>query len=60
MRSVFNLNAGDGVLEAVSIMENVVKRSRRVFGPAHPSTVEAEDVLSNARDCLAIFDSDGC
>ena len=56
MRSVFNLNAGDGVLEAVSIMENVVKRSRRVFGPAHPSTVDAEHSLTLTIQFLRQFD----
>ena len=49
----FNVNTGDDLLEAESIMQDVVQRRRRVFGPAHPDTLEAERALSLARAGLA-------
>ena len=36
----------DDLLEAVTIMEDVVQRRRRAFGPAHPQTRDDEDTLS--------------
>ena len=48
-RPVFHLNTGDDLLEAETIMEDVVQRRRRVFGPAHPATRAAEDTLSDVR-----------
>ena len=49
----FNVNTGDDLLEAESIMQDVVQRRRRVFGPAHPETGDAEDMLSRTRAKLA-------
>ena len=46
-RPVFDLNTGDDLLEAESIMQDVVRRRRRVFGPAHPETRAAETLLSD-------------
>ena len=40
-------NTGDDFLEAVTIMQDVVQRRRRVFGPAHPKARHAERVLSD-------------
>ena len=34
-------------------MQDVVQRRRRVFGPAHPSTLAAESLLSDVREALA-------
>ena len=42
-------NAGDDLLEAETILQDVVKRRRRVFGPAHPDTLKAERVLSTTQ-----------
>ena len=39
-------------------MQDVVQRRRRVFGPAHPSTVEVEDALSEVRENLADADAE--
>ena len=44
---------GDDLLEAETIMQDVVRRRRRVLGPAHPETLHAEKVLSRARAKLA-------
>ena len=44
---------GDDLLEAETIMQDVVQRRRRVFGPAHPDTLEAERHLATVRDELA-------
>ena len=49
----FNVNTGDDLLEAESILQDVVQRRRRVFGPAHPETGDAEDMLSHVRETLA-------
>ena len=38
------LDTGGGVLEAETIVQDVVRRRRRVFGPARPSTLSAERV----------------
>ena len=46
-------NTGDDLLEAETIMQDVVQRRRRVFGPAHPDTVCAEATLSEVRATLA-------
>ena len=42
----------DEELEAETIMQGVVQRRRRVFGPAHPETRRAEEVLSAVRGGL--------
>ena len=52
-RPIFDLNTGDDLLEAETIMQDVVQRRRRVFGPAHPSTRVAERVMSGVRATLA-------
>ena len=52
-RPDFGLDAGDDVLEAETIMQDVAQRRRRVFGPAHPDTLKAENVLSGVREILA-------
>ena len=46
-------NAGDDLLEAETILQDVVKRRRRVFGPAHPDTLNAELALSEVCAKLA-------
>ena len=48
-RPDFDQSTGDDLLEAETIMQDVVQRRRRVFGPAHPDTLEAERGLSNVR-----------
>mmetsp|Transcript_4645 Transcript_4645/g.14060 ORF Transcript_4645/g.14060 Transcript_4645/m.14060 type:complete len:164 (-) Transcript_4645:38-529(-) len=42
----------DDLLEAESIMQDVVQRRRRVFGPAHPHTKLSESLLSYVRERL--------
>ena len=49
----FDLNTGDVLLEAETIIQDVVRRRRRVFGPTHPDTRHAEDSLSGIRAELA-------
>ena len=49
MQPVLDLNTGDDLLEAETIMQDVVQRRRRVFGPAHPDTRHAETALSGMR-----------
>ena len=49
----FDLNTGDDLIEAETVMQDVVQRRRRVFGPAHPDTLHAEKALSLARTRLA-------
>ena len=39
---MFDLNTGDDLLEAETIMQDVARRRRRVFGPVHPQTLHAE------------------
>ena len=51
MRADFN--TGDDLLEAETIMQDVVQRKRRVFGPAHPETLIAEKVMSFVCERLA-------
>ena len=51
--TLFDRNAGDDLLEAETIMQDVVQRRRRVFGPAHPETHLSETVLSQVRAKLA-------
>ena len=46
----FHLNTGDDLLEAETLMEDVVQRRRRVFGHAHPSV---ETFLSEVHAKLA-------
>ena len=43
----------DDLLEAETILQDVVQRRRRVFGPTHPETLRAEQSLSIARARLA-------
>jgi len=43
----------DDLLEAETIMQDNVQRRRQVFGPAHPETLHAEAMLSQARALLA-------
>ena len=47
------MNTGDDLLEAETIMQDVVQRKRRVFGPAHPETLDAEKLMSLVRERLA-------
>jgi len=51
--TVFYPNTDEDVLECETIMQDVVQRRRRVFGPAHPETRNCEDLLSQARAILA-------
>ena len=44
-----DLNTGDDLLEAQTIMQDVVQRRRRVFGPAHPDTRISENALFRTR-----------
>ena len=46
-------NTGDDILEAETIIQDVIQRRRRVFGPAHPQTHDAEQALSLVREKLA-------
>ena len=48
------INAGDSMLEAETMVQDVVQRRRRVFGPSHPSTENAEDAMSYLRKQLAL------
>mmetsp|Transcript_26250 Transcript_26250/g.80787 ORF Transcript_26250/g.80787 Transcript_26250/m.80787 type:complete len:119 (+) Transcript_26250:3-359(+) len=43
----------DDLLEAETILQDVVQRRRRVFGPTHPDTPRVENTLSNVRKKLA-------
>ena len=43
------ITAGDELLEAETIMRDVVQRRRRVFGPTHPDAVYAETSFSKVR-----------
>ena len=52
-RDRFDLNTGDDLLEAETILQDVVQRQRRVFGPAHPETLRTERNLSKVRAKLA-------
>ena len=49
MRPVFHLNTGDDLLEAETIMNDVIKRRRRIFGSAHPATLQDQKLLSIIR-----------
>jgi len=53
LHSIFDLNAGKDLLEAETILQDVVSRRQRVFGPAHPKTLEAEGGLAFVRKNLA-------
>ena len=44
---------GDDLLEAETILQDVVQRRRRVFGPAYPETLRVERTLSAVRRRLA-------
>ena len=52
-RPDFDPNTGDDLLEAESIMQGVVQRRRRVFGPTHPHTRHCEGALTSVRARLA-------
>ena len=56
-RREFDLNTGDDLLEAETIMEDVVQRRRRVFGRAHPDTRLSESHLSHMRATRLALDS---
>ena len=56
-RPVFDVNTGDDLLEAETILHDVVQRRRRVFGPAHPETRQVESTLSLVREGLDKVDS---
>ena len=43
--------------EAVTILEDVEPRCRRVYGAAHPESQEAQDELESARRMLAMLDA---
>jgi hypothetical protein len=43
----------DDIREAVTTLEETERIARRVFGGAHPHTVDIEDELRNAREALA-------
>ena len=49
----FDLNTGDVLLEAETIIQDVARRRRRVFGPAHPATLEAENEQSLVGEALS-------
>ena len=49
----FYLDTGADLLEAETILQDVVQRRRRVFGPAHPDTRLTETALSQVRAKLA-------
>ena len=49
MTTWFDRDTGDDVLEAETIIQDVVQRRRRVFGSAHPLTRNAEHSLSRVR-----------
>ena len=50
---MFYLNTGDDLLEAETILQDVIQRNRRVFGPAHPDTLRTGRSLSDVRAKLA-------
>ena len=49
----------DDVYEAVNSLEETTRTARRVFGGAHPLTVEIEDDLRGARGALAARETPG-
>ena len=40
------------MLEAETIVRDVVQRRRRIMGPSHPKTLHAEEMLSHVRECI--------
>ena len=44
----------DDLREAETIMQDVLQRRRRVFGPAHPKTTWCEGELARVREALAM------
>jgi len=40
------------MLEAETIMQDVLQRSKRLLGPAHPETRDAEHALLHVREIL--------
>ena len=42
----------DDVIEAVTILEDVTKTTRRVLGSSHPSTICYQKNVNSARDCF--------
>ena len=57
--AAFDLNTGDDLLEAETIMQDVLQRRLRVCGPAHQDTRYSESQLSNVREELAEFEPVG-
>ena len=51
-RPLFYLNTGDDRLEAESMAQDLIRRRRRIWGPAHPEALRAEVLLSNVRSTL--------
>ena len=49
-----DLNTGNDLLKAETIMQDVVQRKRRVLGPTHPNTARAEHVSSLLRAKIAL------
>ena len=43
----------DDLREAIAIREDILKRSRRLLGVAHPATQKRQRALDDARDYLA-------
>ena len=50
---IFDRNTGDDMIEAETILQDLVKRRRRLLGPAHPETRKSETGLSKLRALLA-------
>ena len=49
----FCLNAGEGLIEAVAILQDVLLKQKRLLGPAHPDKLKTERELSHVRAKLA-------
>ena len=49
----------DDLREGVTTLEETERTVRRVFGGAHPHTVDIEDELRNAREALAARETPG-
>ena len=45
------------VAEAIGILEDVLRRARRVFGDGHPNWTDLPGILEEAREKLASFDT---
>ena len=51
--SLANAGTVDDLREAIAIREDILKRSRRLLGVAHPATQKRQRALDDARDYLA-------